>query len=88
MANVVHTSHAKRLANPPPGSLQSAAHPAIQSARPALLRWLAEWRVENVSPGSVTVGTPIHSASHVVSPPGAERKQVAFGINRYFTRAS
>ena len=42
---------------------------ATQSARPALLRWLIEWREAKISPGIVTVGTPIHSASQVVSPP-------------------
>ena len=40
-----------------------------QSASPALLIWLAEWRDAKISPGSVMVGTPIHSASQVVRPP-------------------
>ena len=37
-----------------------------------VLRWLVEWRPQKRSPVNVTVGTPCHSASHVVSPPEYE----------------
>ena len=38
------------------------------SVRPMFDKWLSD-RLANVSPGQVTTGTPIHSASQVVVQP-------------------
>ena len=38
----------------------------IVSVSPTLERFASECRLENVSPGHVTIGTPIHRASQVV----------------------
>ena len=50
-------------------SRYAALDSAVNIGRPTLLRCESEWRPQKRSLGHVTVGTPIHIASHVVKPP-------------------
>ena len=68
-----------RPATPPAAAGRRPAKPRSPRIRPGRgrpspsgrrwTRWLSECRLANVSPGQVTTGTPIHSASQVVTPP-------------------
>ena len=54
----------------PDGQLDVIAEvAAMVSVSPTFVRWLSECRPAKVSPGQVTTGTPIQSASQVVMPP-------------------